>query len=361
MTTVTAALVARPISLEQLAALSDEIAALARAGVPLDRGLKVLATEMPGRVGHLADQIGEGLTAGRPLEEIIDSLGPRLPAAYRHVLRAGLKAGRLPVALESVAGTARRVSDLRRAIGLALVYPLIVLSLTWVLGLFVAVQIAPVMVSMLTEFDVTSPAVHNAFERIVYTLPIWGALIPLVFALYMAWVWYASGRASLGFELHPVLSFGALGTLARMQRASRYASLAELLSLLVTNDVPLPDAVRLASGSLGSSRIAAGGEKLADRLARGEPVHDAPPGFPPLLAWMLAAGYSKEHLVRSLSRTAEVYRDEVTRRSQWLAVYAPLMLTIVVAGGAVVIYAALTLGPWLAIMRRLTFPYNVFF
>ena len=36
-----------------------------------------------------------------------------------------------------------------------------------------------------------------AFEKLVYTLPIWGAVIPLVFASYMAWVWYASGRASL--------------------------------------------------------------------------------------------------------------------------------------------------------------------
>jgi type II secretory pathway component PulF len=361
MTTVTAALVTRPVSLDQLAALSDEIAALARAGVPLDRGLKALAAEMPGRVGQMADKIGDGLAAGQPLDAMIGSLGSRLPAAYRHVLLSGLRAGRLPMALESVARTARRVSELRRAIGLALMYPLIVLSLTWVLGLFVVVQIAPVMVAMLTEFDVTSPAVHSAFDKIVSTLPIWGAFIPLVFAAYMAWVWYASGRASLGFELHPLFSFGALGTLARMQRASRHASLAELLSLLVTNDIPLPDAVRLASSSLGSPRIAAGGAALADRLSRGEPIHDAPPGFPPLLAWMLAAGHSKEHLVRSLARTAEVYRDEVTRRSQWLAVYAPLMLTIVVAGSAVLLYAALTLGPWLAIMRRLTMPYSVFF
>jgi type II secretory pathway component PulF len=309
----------------------------------------------------MADQISDCLSGGRPLDEIISGLGTNLPAAYRQVLLAGLKAGRLPMALESVARTARRVSELRRSIGLALLYPLIVLLLTWVLGLFVVVQIAPVMVAMLTEFDVTSPAVHDAFEKLVYTLPIWGAVIPLVFASYMAWVWYASGRASLGFELHPLFSFGALGTLARMQRASRYASLAELLSLLVINDVPLPDAVRLASAALGSRRISEGGAALADRLGRGEPVHDAPPGFPPLLAWMIAAGYSKDHLVRSLSRTAEVYRDEVTRRSQWLAVYAPLMLTIVVAGSAVLLYAGLTLGPWLAIMRRLTMPYSTFF
>ena len=361
MTTVTATLARRPVSLEQLAAISDEIAAIARAGIPLDRGLRALAKELPGRVGQIASQIGGGLEAGRPLEAIVGDLGSSLPAAYQHVLLAGLKAGHLPQALESVASTARRVNELRRSLGLALLYPLIVLTLTWLLGLFVVVQIAPVMVNMLVEFDVTSPAVHAAVEWLVATLPIWGAAIPLLFACYLGWVWYASGRASLGFDLHPLLSFGAVATVARLQRASRNASLAELLTLLVINDVPLPEAVRLASAALGSSALATGGSQLADRLQRGEPILTAPPGFPALLVWMIAASQSKNHLLGCLVRTSEVYRDEVGRRSRWLAMFVPLVLTAVVAGGAVFLYAALTLGPWLAIMSRLTRPFQTFF
>jgi hypothetical protein len=65
--------------------------------------------------------------------------------------------------------------------------------------------------------------------------------------------------------------------------------------------------------------------------------------------------------VKTLARTAEIYREEVTRRSQWLAFYAPLVLTTLVCGGVVLLYAALTLGPWLAIMRRLTLPFQPFF
>lgn len=361
MTIVTATLASRPVSLEQLAAISDEIAAIARAGVPLDRGLRALAAEIPGRVGQVVGQVGDGLEAGRPLESIVTDLGSSLPAAYQQVLLAGLKAGHLPQALESVATTARRVNELRRSLGLALLYPLIVLTLTWLLGLFVLVQIAPVMVNMLVEFDVTSPAVHATVSWLIATLPIWGPAIPLIFACYLGWVWYASGRASLGFELHPLLSFGAVATVTRLQRASRNASLAELLSLLVLNDVPLPEAVRLASAALGSATLATGGQQLAAQLVRGEPILAAPPGFPALLAWMIASSQSKEHLLGCLVRTAEVYRDEVTRRSRWLAMFVPLVLTIVVAGGAVFIYAVLTLGPWLAIMSRLTKPFQTFF
>ena len=113
MTTVSTTLAAGPISLDQLAALSEEIAALVRAGVPLDRGLRDLAGETPGQLGKLAGSIGERLEQGHSLEQVV----------------AGFRAGRLPAALESVARTAHRVSQLRRSIGLALIYPTVVLSL----------------------------------------------------------------------------------------------------------------------------------------------------------------------------------------------------------------------------------------
>jgi general secretion pathway protein F len=242
--------------------------------------------------------------------------------------------------------------------GLALIYPLIVLSLTWLLGLFVLVQIAPTMLWILGDFDVVTPRVEALLGAVMRTLPFWGALLPLLFGVYLAWVWYRSGQAARGLELHPLLSVGALATLARLQRASRGASLAELLVLLTTSGVPLPDAVRLASAAVGSRSMATGGSELADRLARGAPVGAPPTGFPPLIAWTLAAGYSQPQLVRSLARTAEVYREEVARRTEWLSFYAPQVLTILVCGGAELIYAALTLGPWLAIMRRLTFPFT---
>jgi len=75
------------------------------------------------------------------------------------------------------------------------------------------------------------------------------------------------------------------------------------------------------------------------------------------LAWTITGAKSQSQLVRSLRRAAEVYRDEATRRSQWLMVYVPLVATILICGGLVFAYAALTLGPWLALMYRISLPY----
>src|SRR5947208_3528069 len=116
MSTVPATLSARPVTLEQLAALSDEIGALARSGVPLDRGLRELSRDMPGRLGKLASEIGHRLEAGSSLEHVIADLGSALPPAYRCVIAAGIRAGRLPVAMEGISHTARRIGLLRSSI-----------------------------------------------------------------------------------------------------------------------------------------------------------------------------------------------------------------------------------------------------
>lgn len=352
-----ASIPATPLTLDQLAALSDEIAALARAGAPLDRGLRELGRELPGRLGKAAAEVGGGLAAGKELGTIVAEMGATLPPAYRTVIAAGLRAGRLPAALEDVARTARVVSQLRRSIGLALLYPLVVLSLTWVLGLMVLFQVMPVMLDMLGEFGLISETANNVLAGLRATAIGWGPLVPLALAVWFYWMWRRTGEVAAGVELHPLLSFGAVRSLALMQRAARCASLAELLALLLKHDVPLAEAVELATGAVGSHEIATSGQVLAARLRRGERIEKPPPGFPPLLAWTISSGQAQGELAQTLARSAEVYRDEANRRSQWLTLYVPLVLTLVVCGGVVFVYAMLTLGPWIAIMRRISGPF----
>lgn len=357
MSTVPATLSVRPLSLEQLAALSEEIAALTRAGVPLDRGLADLARDIPGRLGTVAREMSQRLSEGQVIEQVVADLGNALPPAYRSVLIAGVRAGRLSIALQDISQTARRISQLRSTIYLSLLYPLMVLIVTWMLGVFVMVKIGPVLARTLVEFDVAGPWAVELYDAGSRHATWIGPLLPLLFAAWLFWAWYRAGRIAYGLELHPLLAFGAIGTLARLQRASRLATVSDLLALLIGNSVPLPDAVKIASSAVGSHELAQGGYELADQLQGGHTIRKVPAGFPPVLAWTITGAKSQEQLLRSLRRAAEVYRDEATRRSQWLVLYVPLVATIIVCGGLVFAYAALTLGPWLALMWRISQPF----
>jgi general secretion pathway protein F len=352
---LTATLVARPVTLDQLVALCDEIAALARAGVPLDRGLCDLARELPGRLGQTAQTIGQRLAAGEPLDQIVGSSEANFPPAFRAVVAAGLRAGNLPAAVEGVARAARRLSQLRLSIGAMLLYPMIVLFVAWQLFYFTIVKLAPVMVKMLAEVGVGDESWEATSAAIAHSAGWWGPAVPLVLAAWLAWLWYRTGQVARGVELHPLLAWTSLGAMRHMQRAGRMSATCDLLALLVAHGVPLDEAVSLATAAVGSREIERSGQQLAERIRKGQPIAPPPAGFPPLLAWTLTGGSSPEQLPAVLHRSAGLYREEATRRGQWLAIAVPLITTVVVGGLAVAAYAAITLTPWIVIMHRLAF------
>ena len=58
---------ARTVTLDELIALNDEIAALVRVGVPLELGLRQLGGDLPARMGRLAKDLAQRMEArGKP-------------------------------------------------------------------------------------------------------------------------------------------------------------------------------------------------------------------------------------------------------------------------------------------------------
>ena len=129
------------MSLDHLIALNDEIAALVRTGLPLERGLREVGGDFRGRLSRAMTDLAERMSRGESLPEALTAEGKRLPRIYRAVVEAGLRAGRLAAALEGLAGFVRAYLDSRRAIGLALCYPLMVLTLAYGLFVLLVVQV----------------------------------------------------------------------------------------------------------------------------------------------------------------------------------------------------------------------------
>ncbi|UCH70240.1 MAG: type II secretion system F family protein, partial [Candidatus Bathyarchaeota archaeon] len=63
---------AAAITLEQLIALNDEIAALVRTGIPLEQALGQLGEDMPGRLGKLTQRLAERMQRGESLSQVLE-------------------------------------------------------------------------------------------------------------------------------------------------------------------------------------------------------------------------------------------------------------------------------------------------
>ena len=143
----------RPVTLEQLIALNEEIAALVRVGVPLGQGLQRLGRDMPGRLGEVAQTLAERVNRGENLWRILEANPQTFPSAYRAVVAAGLRTGRLARALELLTETAEHLAEAHRIVVAAFVYPLMVFLLAWGLFVFFVLKIAPVVAIALSEFE----------------------------------------------------------------------------------------------------------------------------------------------------------------------------------------------------------------
>src|SRR5256885_6967362 len=93
------------LSSQDAAQLSEQIAGLTRAGLPLAPGLRALAEEMPaGRLRRMLGAVSRSLTQGASLDEAIAAQGGALPAHLRGLVLAGERTGRTGEVLGRFAG-----------------------------------------------------------------------------------------------------------------------------------------------------------------------------------------------------------------------------------------------------------------
>ena len=173
------------ISIDELAALNDEIAALVRAGVPLDRGLLGAGADLHGRLRGITTALGRRLSRGESLPDALEAEKSAIPPLYRAVVEAGARSGRLPAALEALSRFVRSYSEARAAIGVALWYPILVLSLAYFLFLGLLILIVPRFIAAFESLGLEVIWPLRWLERLGEHAPYWWPLWPVLLLLLL--------------------------------------------------------------------------------------------------------------------------------------------------------------------------------
>lgn len=348
------------ITLDQLIALNDEMAALVRAGIPLEYGLEALGGDLPGQPGRLAQLLVTRMNSGESLSAILSEDEKTFPPVWRAVVEAGIRSGHLAAALESLSLTARRISDLRKTVGAGIVYPIVVVGFAYVLSLFLLSRLVPLMWQAQLDLTGHVDRVLAVMSRLGETAEWWAIPLPLVVVLILGGWWHRLGRAiwTTGGKTQG-RRFGRRGGFRGTLQMSRMATFSEVLALLIKERVPLEDSLVLAADASGDRPIARAVREVAARLGRGERFErreDLPAGLPPLLGWLLMSADRQQDLSAALSRSAAVYRSRAARKAAWTAVYLPMWLTIFVGGAATLICGIITFVPLVRLFYQLSMP-----
>ena len=353
---------ASALSLEAIVAFNDEMAALVRAGVPLERGLLAASADYRGRLGAALKTIADRLAAGEPLPDAVARATQAMPAVCRAVLAAGVRSGRLADALQGLSRIGQAQIDVRRTVALALFYPVMVLILAYGLFLVGLVELFPRFAAASESLGLDQSRVVVVGERLGRTMPYWGPILPLVLVA-LGGVWWLAGRAraldGLGWVGGATGWFPLKG---RLLGGYRMAHFTDLLAHLVEHEIPLDQAVRLAGDAAGNPRLQQAANRFADQLAQGGQPPTAArvtsDGLPPLVAWMLTSDDRQGSLASGLRHLATTYRRHADRRATAFRQILPGLMILSIGGVAVLIYGLLLFVPLNSLWTALATPTN---
>ncbi len=342
---------------EELIALNEEIAAMARAGLPLDKGLSALAREMNrGQLRQVTAELAEDLRQGKTLPEALARQGDRVPPFYASLVTAGIRTGRIGEVLATLTSYARAMAELRAIILDALFYPAIVMGLAVVLIGFMLVYVLPQFDEIFRGFGMRLPALTEVMIGVgrhpvmFFFLPVGGLLLCLLLTRLGMQLTAAGRRA----WVRMIYSVPLIGT---MIRSARLAAFTDLLSILVRQGVPLTDSFHLAGEASTDPLLSDLALDVRHALGQGQPLGEVLRGqglVPEWVAWMAGLGEQRGQLDSALKQIAEMYRRQVEIRAGLLRSVLPPFLVVITAGIFVACFVFALMLPMIRLLEGLT-------
>ena len=323
------------LSPDDLITLNEEIAGMARAGLPLDQGLTALARDMKhGRLRKVTGDLATDLRAGFTLPQALQRQGGRVPPFYSALLTAGIRSGRIGEVLGTLTLYARTIADFRDTVKSALVYPAVVFLLGIGLMVFVGIWILPEFIDIFEKFRLRLPLITQLLVFVgqhpfqVLVMPI-VAVLALFLGVRWAFSTLANGRLIWARFIYGLPIFGTL------IRSARLAAFTELLAIMADESVPLPEGLRLAAAASSDPLLCEGAARIEEDLRQGLPLGQAlrqSALVPDLVVWMIGLGEKQGTLAQSLRHVAQLYHRQTELRAALVRAVLPPLLIILLAG-----------------------------
>lgn len=310
-----------------------QLATLIDAGLPLLRGLSVLAKQerdsvLKGTINKLAESVQDGSTFSEGLTQ-----HPRIfNALYVNMVKAGELGGVLDLVLARLAEFQEKAQKVKNKVAAAMVYPIIVLFLAVAIMAFLLIFIVPKFETIFHDMlgDKPLPPITLFVIGVSdFMQKQWTVLLGVVVLAFAGCKFAARTRAGRTVIDRIKLRAPLFGDLIRKTSISRFS---RTLGTLVTSGVPILQALEITRETAGNTVIAQAISQVHDSVKEGDTIVqplEASRAFPPMVVSMIDVGEETGQLPEMLLKIAEVYDDEVDNSVAALtSLLEPIMIVL---------------------------------
>jgi type IV pilus assembly protein PilC len=310
-----------------------QLATLIDAGLPLLRGLNVLANQerdsvLKSTINKVADSVQGGSTFSEGLAQ-----HPRLfNDLYVNMVKAGELGGVLELVLTRLAEFQEKAQKVKNKVVAAMIYPIIVLLLAVAIMTFLLIFIVPKFETIFHDMlgDKPLPMITLFVIGISdFMQEHWAVLLGVIVVVFAACKVAARTRAGRSVIDRAKLRAPLFGDLIRKTSISRFS---RTLGTLVSSGVPILQALNITRETAGNTVIARAISQVHDSVKEGESIAqplEASGAFPPMVISMIDVGEETGQLPEMLVKIAEVYDDEVDNSVAALtSLLEPIMIVL---------------------------------
>lgn len=330
----------------------ERVAETVDVGLPLAGGLRAAAAESVSRsVSKGLLRLAARIERGEPLDRALAAEPHVLPEAMRLVVSASATQGRLHESLAQWCEQQRGQAELTRGIWSALLYPLVVISLSLAVNLLVLVVTSRTFTPLVEEFAL-NVKLGNA-NRVAMWLggPGLGVVVLIPFTALLAWavLRYGLGREVWNMMISNIPLVGPIWYWMAVARWSRWTA------LLLESRIPLPQSLELAAATALDRRVANESRRLAQATSGGQSFSRSLADsrvLPGIAAVLVRWGEQSATVVRSCRDLAELCELRARTRARWLRLACPPLAFVFVVFTVVFSYTNFVM-PMTGLIRAL--------
>jgi len=322
-----------------LLALTQMLATLFEAGLPLDRALSILEELAPSaRVKAIVADLLHSVRGGSSLSEALAKHHPRpFSRLYINMVRAGEKGGVLEVSLRRLAEFLEARAAFNEAVVSALAYPLVITTVGAGAIVFLMTFVIPRFATIFSDLGQAVPLPTQILMSVSATLrSYWWVGAILAMASVLAWrVWTGTPHGRTRWD-QLVLRLPIAGPLALKVETARFA---RTLGTMLRSGVPVLGAMAVVGDMMSNQAVGSAVGRVTDSVKRGGTLaagmqeHGA---FPSLAVHMVRVGEETGRLEEMLLKVADTFETDV--RSELKRVLGLLEPAIILGMGVLVAF-----------------------
>jgi general secretion pathway protein F len=324
---------------KDLMAMTQMLATLFEAGLPLDRALAILEELAPsGRVRTIVSDLLRSVRSGSSLSEALAKHHPRpFSRLYINMVRAGEKGGVLEVSLRRLAEFLEARAAFNEAVVSALAYPLVITTVGAGAVVFLMTFVIPRFATIFADLGQAIPLPTQILMSVSAAVTAyWWVGATLIMAVVLGWrVWTSTPQGRLGWD-QAILKTPLAGGLALKIETARFA---RTLGTMLKSGVPVLGAMAVVGDMMSNQAVGSAVARLADGVKRGGTIaagmkeHTT---FPPLAIHMVRVGEETGRLEEMLLKVADTFETDV--RTELKRVLGLLEPAIILGMGVLVAF-----------------------